>query len=78
VVGFAILLGLAAAGLRGVETLGAWSVDRWIVSIAGIGVAIGAGLTLVEVFLIEAVCLVCTLGFGLGILVFVLAFSLTR
>ena len=69
-VGFSVLLVLAALGLRGVERVGPWALGRWVLSLAVAGAFIGAGLTLVEVFVINAVCLLCALGFGidLGIL----------
>lgn len=69
-IGFAAILVLALLGLRGVDRLGPWALDRWLLLLAVAGALIGFGLTLIEVFVIQAVCLLCALGFAivLGIL----------
>ncbi len=70
--GFVLLLGIAVLAFRGIERIGPWSVDRWLVLVAGIGALLGLGLTFVEVFVIEAICILCVIGFAidLGILFF--------
>lgn len=67
VLGFAILLALAVLSLRGAETLGPWTTDRWLLLFASLGAAIGVGLTLIEIFVIEAICILCVLGFALDL-----------
>lgn len=76
--GFLILLGLSVAALRGIEALGPWSVDTWILAFAVIGALAGFGLTLVEIFIIRAVCLFCAAGFALDLGVLALAWRLRR
>ncbi|MEK6988050.1 MAG: vitamin K epoxide reductase family protein [Candidatus Thermoplasmatota archaeon] len=72
VAGFLILLVLVVLAFRGVELLGPWSLDRWLLVFAGIGALLGLGLTLVEIFVIAAICILCVIGFAidLGILFF--------
>ena len=69
-VGFAVILVLGILGLRGVDRLGPLSVDRWLLLFAAAGALVGLGLTLIEIFVIQAVCLLCVIGFAidLGIL----------
>jgi uncharacterized membrane protein len=67
VVGFGVLLVLGLAGLRGWASLGPWPMVRWLLGFSSAGVAIGTGLTLVEVFVIQAVCVLCVLAVGLGL-----------
>ena len=76
--GFTILLGLSVAGLRGRTSLGPWPVDWWLLAFASIGVVVGASLTLVEIFVIQAVCILCLLGFGIGLATFGAAIPLVR
>jgi len=78
VAGFAILLGLSGAALRGRVTLGPWPTERWLIAFAGIGVAFGAALTVVEVVVVQAVCILCAFAFGLGVVVFGATFPLAR
>ncbi len=78
VVGFAILLALAIMALRGTERLGSWSVERWILRFAFLGAILGFLLTLVEVFVIQAICILCVIGFVLDLGVFGIAWLLTR
>jgi len=65
VAGFAILLSLGLLALRGRDALGPWPTTRWLLAFASSGAAIGLGLTLVEVFVIQAICILCVLGFAL-------------
>jgi len=67
--GFAILLLLGALGLRGVERIGPLSLDRWLLVFAISGALIGAGLTVVEVFVIGALCVLCALAFLIDLVV---------
>ena len=68
--GFLLLLFVAVLGLRGGERLWRWTLDAWLLLLALAGAGIGIGLTLLEVFVIYAVCLLCLIGFllDLGIL----------
>ena len=77
-VGFAVLLALAVLALRGTDQIGPWTTFRWLLMFAILGAAIGVGLTLVEVFVIHAVCLLCALGFGLDLVILGLAWTLPR
>lgn len=76
--GFAILLVLSILALRGRAELGPWSTDRWIVLFAILGAFIGFGLTLVEVFVIQAICLLCVIGFALELGILAAAALLLR
>ena len=76
VVGFAVLLGLAALALRGTLRLGPWSLDRWLLLFALAGAAVGAGLTVVEVLVIQAICILCVFGFALDLAILGLAVTL--
>jgi len=74
--GFAVLVGLAGLALRGTERLGPWSLDRWLLLFALAGAAVGAGLTVVEVFVIQAICVLCVFGFALDLAILGLAVTL--
>ncbi len=76
--GFVILLALAVAGLRGIERLGPLPVDAWLLAFAVLGALIGLGLTLIEIFLIQAVCIFCASGFALDLGVLAIAVLLHR
>ena len=77
-VGFSVLLALAVLALRGTERIGPWTTFRWLLVFAIIGAGVGFGLTLVEIFAIHAVCILCALGFGLDLAVLGLAVTLPR
>ena len=70
VAGFAIMLALAVLPFRGVERVGPWTTDRWLLVFAIMGALIGLGLTIVEIFVIESICVLCLVGWflDLGIL----------
>ncbi len=72
VAGFLILLVLVVLAFRGAEMLGPWSVDRWLLVFTSIGGLLGLALTLIEIFVIQAICILCVIGFGLdlGVLYF--------
>lgn len=77
--GFAVLLALAILAFRGVERLGPWSVDRWLLVFASVGAALGLGLTALEVFVIHALCLFCAIGFAVDLaMLYVVAVPLRR
>ncbi len=76
--GFLILLGLSILAFRGVERIGPWSTDAWILLIAVVGSLVGLGLTFIEIFVIEAVCVLCTAGFALDLGILATAWSLRR
>lgn len=66
-VGFLVIVMLVVLAFRGRDRLGPWSVDRWIVVLAVLGSLAGLGLTIVEIFVIEAVCILCVIGFALDL-----------
>ena len=76
--GFLLLLGLSIAAFRGVERIGPWSVDGWTLALAIVGALLGLGLTFVEVFVIQAVCLLCAAGFALDLGILAIAVVLRR
>ena len=65
--GFAILLALASARLRGVATVGPWSTEGWLLGFSLVGTGLGVGLTLIEIFVIQAICILCLVAFALGL-----------
>ena len=77
-VGFLVLLGLTVLALRGVDSVWRWSTDRWILMFAATGALIGLGLTLIEILVIHAVCILCAFGFALDLGILVLAVLLLR
>ncbi|HYT00778.1 MAG TPA: vitamin K epoxide reductase family protein [Thermoplasmata archaeon] len=66
-VGFAILASLAVMALQGRTAISRWRIEGWMLLFALIGAGIGAALTVLEVFVIQAVCLLCAVGFGLDL-----------
>ena len=70
VAGFAIMLALSVLPFRGVERIGPWTTDRWLLVFASLGALIGLGLTVIEIFVIHAICVLCMIGWflDLGIL----------
>ena len=76
--GFLVLLALAVIVLRGVNRLGPWPPERWLLAFAIVGALIGATLTVVEVLVIEAVCILCAIGFALDLGILGLAVLLVR
>ncbi len=76
--GFVLLLVLSVLALRGTEWIGPWSVDGWIFLFAVLGALVGFGLTLIEIFVIQAVCVFCAIGFVLDLGILALAWSLRR
>lgn len=76
--GFLILLGLTIAAFRGVTLIGPWTVDRWLFVFAVLGALIGLGLTLIEIFVIHAICILCATGFALDLGIVALAVLLPR
>jgi uncharacterized membrane protein len=77
-VGFALLLGLAVAGLFGRGTAGPLRVSRALFLLAAAGTVIGIALTAIEVFVIRSVCVLCAIGFGLDLGILAIAVSLDR
>lgn len=66
-VGFVVLLALTVAAFRGVDSLGPWSIDAWILAFAILGALAGLALSYLEVFVINAVCIFCATGFALDL-----------
>ena len=75
--GFLILLVLAVGAFRGLERIGPWSVDRWLLVFASLGALVGLGLTLIEIFVIHAICIFCALGFAIDLGILTLAWRLS-
>lgn len=78
VVGFGILLVLAASALRGIDRMGPLTTMGWLWIFASLGAAIGIGLTLIEIFVIQALCLLCVIGFGIDLGILAVVFVLRR
>jgi len=76
--GFLALLAVAVLALRGVEIISRWSTNRWLLALAVVGALVGLGLTLVEILVIRAMCLLCVIGFGLDLGILGLAILLVR
>ena len=76
--GFLAILAVAVLALRGAEVLPRWSTDRWLLALAVVGAMIGLGLTLVEVFVIHAICILCAIGFVLDLAILGFALVLVR
>ena len=76
--GFAVLAFLSATALRGSVRIGRWSVGSWILLVSAVGAAIGLGLSLLEVFVIQAVCILCVVGFALDLAILAVGTSLLR
>lgn len=66
VAGFATLLFVAVRGLRA-GVLGPWPPERWLLGFAIVGAALGLGLTVIEIAVIQAICLLCAFGFALDL-----------
>lgn len=78
VVGFGVLLALAVLALRGVERVGPVSTTQWLFLFAILGGLAGLGLTVVEIFVIQAICVLCAVGFGLDLAILAAAAILRR
>ncbi len=76
--GFLILLALSVLGLMGWERLGLLSLDALLLAFASLGAAVGFILTLIEVFVIHAVCILCAAGFALDLGILGVAVVLRR
>jgi uncharacterized membrane protein len=76
--GFLILLTFAVAALRGMRDLGPWSLDTWILLFATLGSLVGLGLSFLEVFVIQAVCVFCASGFALDLGILAVAIAMRR
>lgn len=76
--GFLLLLVLSIAAFRGRERLGPWSLDTWTLGFATLGALLGLGLTFIEIFVIQAVCILCATGFALDLGILAVAVVLRR
>jgi len=65
--GFGAVLLVVVLGLRGHVRLGPIAADTWLLALAGLGAALGTGLTYIEVFVIQAICILCVTGFALDV-----------
>lgn len=75
--GFGILLAFAMLALRGTERIGQWSVDGGLLAFAIVGALTGLGLTFVEIFVIQAICILCVIGFALDLGILGIAWTLS-
>jgi len=78
VIGFLAVFVVATFLLLGRVRLGPFNLNRWLLVLASIGAAIGLGLTVIEVFVIQAVCLLCAVGFALDLGILGLALAIRR
>ncbi len=74
----ALLSWLSWTALRGRVRIGRWSIGQWIRLVSAIGAAIALGLSLLEVFVIQAVCILCAVGFALDLAILAVGASLLR
>ncbi len=66
VVGFAVLFLVVILGLR-TDGLGPWPPERWVLGFAIVGAVLGLGLTVIEIAVIQAICVLCVFGFALDL-----------
>lgn len=78
IVGFVLLLGFAVISFTGRTSVGPIPILRTLVLLATVGGAIGVALTVIEVALIGAVCILCAMGFGFDLGILVLAIVVHR
>lgn len=76
--GFLILFAFSVMAFRGRERLGPWPLDTWTLLFAVLGGLIGLALTFIEVFVINAVCILCATGFALDLGILAVALVLRR
>lgn len=76
--GFVILAVLAGLAFSGRPRLGRWQVEPIFLGFAILGALVGAGLFLIEVFIIHAICLLCGIGFVLDLGITGIAAALVR
>ena len=77
-VGFLVLLGLVIVAFQGRARVGPWSVDLWLLLFTGLGALLGLGLTLIEIFVIEHICILCATGFALDLGTLAISLALRR
>jgi len=66
VLGFAVLFLVAFLGLRA-DSLGPWPPERWLLGFSIVGAVLGLGLTVIEIAVIQAICVLCLFGFALDL-----------
>ncbi len=76
--GFALLASLAVLALRGRERIRGQRIEGAVLGVAILGAIIGTVLTILEVFVIQALCILCAFGFVLDLGVLGLAAALVR
>ena len=76
--GFLILLALFIMAFRNRAHLGGLLMDTWILLFAVLGGLVGLGLFMIEVFVIQAICLFCLSGFALDLGILAIAVVLRR
>lgn len=65
--GFVILAALAGLAFSGRARVGSWRIEPIFLGFAVLGALVGAGLFLIEIFIIHAICLLCVIGFALDL-----------
>ncbi len=78
VAGFLSLLGLTILLLLGRRSIGRIRMLPALLAFASVGAAIGAGLTVIEVAVIQAVCVLCAAGFAIDLVILGLVVTLSR
>ncbi|TLZ64916.1 MAG: hypothetical protein E6K13_00850 [Methanobacteriota archaeon] len=78
VIGFGLILAVSTSLFLGRSRIGRMDLNRGLAVLAGIGAVIGLGLSLIEVFVIQAVCLLCAAGFALDLGILGLALAIQR
>jgi len=78
VIGFGLILAVSTSLFLGRIRIGRMDLNRGLAVLAGIGAMIGLGLSLIEVFVIQAVCLLCAAGFALDLGILGLALAMQR
>lgn len=76
--GFGLLATLAVLALRGSQRILGRRIEVAVLGVAILGAIIGAGLTILEAFVIQAVCILCAFGFVLDLGILGLAAALVR
>jgi uncharacterized membrane protein len=78
VAGFLSLLALTILLFLGRRSVGRIRVLPALLAFASVGAAIGAGLTVIEVAVIHAICLLCAAGFAIDLVILGLVVTLSR
>lgn len=77
-IGFLILLGIGVMALAGYRRIGLLRAEGGLLIVAGVGAGIGTGLTIIEIAVIQAICFLCGIGFGLDLAILGVAVLLMK